>query len=297
MNRQGNGNGSNRAQFSSAAPVDRAAPRVATSGTSGGENRASLSFVTPYIAMRFDILPKQLLEPFTVSTHVGESILAEKVYRDYANSINHKDTMVDLVELDMVDFDVLIGMDWLNACYTSIDCRTRVVKLHFPNEPITEWRSSSTMPKGHFVSYLKARKLVSKRDLEFEVDDWVYLKVSPMKDVMRFVKKGKLSPQYIGPYRILKRTYNVAYELKLSSELAAVQLVFHISMLKKCMGNPSLIIPTENIGIKNNLSYEDIPIQILDCEVCKFRPRRLHQSRSYRGISLLRKLLGRLRRI
>ena len=83
---------------------------------------------------------------------------------------------------------------------------------------------------------------VRGRELEFEVDDWVYLKVSPMKGVMRFVKKGKLNPRYIGPYKISKRIGNVAYELELPPELAAVHPVFHISMLKKCMGDPSLII-------------------------------------------------------
>ena len=53
-------------------------------------------------------------------------------------------------------------MDWLHACYASIDCRTRVVKFQIPNEPVIEWSSSSTVPRGHFISYLKARKLVSK---------------------------------------------------------------------------------------------------------------------------------------
>ncbi|WMV57942.1 hypothetical protein MTR67_051327 [Solanum verrucosum] len=92
-----------------------------------------------------------------------------------------------------------------------------------------------------------------------------------MKGVMRFGKKGKLSARYIGPYKISKKIGNVAYELELPQELAAVHLVFHVSMLKKCMGDPSLIIPTEDIGIKDNLSYEETPIQILDRQVCKLR--------------------------
>ena len=71
---------------------------------------------------------------------------------------------------------------------------------------------------------------------EFEVNDWVYLKVSPMKDVMRFGKKGKLSPWYIGPYRISKRIGNVDYMFDLSQELAVVHPVFHVSVLKKFMG-------------------------------------------------------------
>ncbi|WMV08715.1 hypothetical protein MTR67_002100, partial [Solanum verrucosum] len=109
------------------------------------------------------------------------------------------------------------------------------------------------------------------RDLEFEVDYWVYLKVSPMKGVMRFGKKGKLSPHYVDRYRISKSIGNVAYDLELLPELVAVHPVFHISMLKKCMRDPSLIIPTENIDIKYSLSYEEIPIEILDRQVRKLR--------------------------
>ncbi|KAK4712909.1 hypothetical protein R3W88_018816 [Solanum pinnatisectum] len=88
---------------------------------------------------------------------------------------------------------------------------------------------------------------------------------------MRFGKKGKLSPRYIGPYQISKRIGNVAYELELPQELTIVRSVFHISMLKKCMGDPSLIIQTENIEIKDSLSYEEIHIRILDRQVCKLR--------------------------
>ncbi|WMV54301.1 hypothetical protein MTR67_047686 [Solanum verrucosum] len=92
-----------------------------------------------------------------------------------------------------------------------------------------------------------------------------------MKGVMRFVKKGKLSPWYIDPYKISKRVGNVAYELELPQELATVHPFFLISMLKKCMGDPSLIIPTEDIGIKDSLSYEEIQVQILDRQVRKLR--------------------------
>ncbi|WMV23726.1 hypothetical protein MTR67_017111 [Solanum verrucosum] len=90
-----------------------------------------------------------------------------------------------------------------------------------------------------------------------------------MKGVMRFGRKGKLSPRYIGPYRIDKRISNVAHELELPQELEAVHPIFHISMLKKCIGDPSLILPTENVRIKDSLSYEEIPVQILDRQVHK----------------------------
>ena len=84
---------------------------------------ASLSFVTPYVANQFEILPKNLCELFCVSTLVGESILEERVYLDCHVSINHKDTMDDLVEFDMVDYDVILGIQFIQACYASINCR------------------------------------------------------------------------------------------------------------------------------------------------------------------------------
>ncbi|KAH0682694.1 hypothetical protein KY285_022193 [Solanum tuberosum] len=101
---------------------------------------ASLSFVTPYVAMNFDVIPEQLSEPFSVSTPIGDSILAERVYHDCPVSVNQKSTMADLVELDMnSSSQVLVS-----------------------SEPVIELKSSSAVPKGHFISYLKARELVSK---------------------------------------------------------------------------------------------------------------------------------------
>ncbi|XP_055830812.1 uncharacterized protein LOC129899826 [Solanum dulcamara] len=107
-----------------------------------------------------------------------------------------------------------------------------------------------------------------RRDLEFEVNDWVHLKVFPMKGVMRFWKKGFLIPHYIGPYQIIKRVGNITYELELPSELDIVHLGF---LLKKCLGDPLLIVPTEKIGVKDNLSYEEAHVQILDRTACKLR--------------------------
>ena len=73
--------------------------------------RASLCFVTPYVAMNFEVYPEQLSETFNVSTPFGESILAKRVYRDCPVDFNHKSTMTDLIELDMVDFNVILGID------------------------------------------------------------------------------------------------------------------------------------------------------------------------------------------
>ncbi|WMV50254.1 hypothetical protein MTR67_043639 [Solanum verrucosum] len=92
-----------------------------------------------------------------------------------------------------------------------------------------------------------------------------------MKGVMKFGKKEKLSPRYIGPYQIVKCNGKVSYELDLQNELASVHHVFHVSMLKKCIGDPSSVIPLEGLGIDEILSYEEVPVEILDWHVKRLR--------------------------
>ncbi|KAL5573266.1 hypothetical protein UlMin_022863 [Ulmus minor] len=103
-----------------------------------------------------------------------------------------------------------------------------------------------------------------RRPLEFQVGDLVFLKVAPMKGVMRFGKKGKLSPRYIGPFEILERIGKVAYRLALPPELLSVHNVFHVSMLRKYISDPSHILEHEPIKVHEDLSYEEQPVQILD---------------------------------
>jgi len=103
------------------------------------------------------------------------------------------------------------------------------------------------------------------------VDDWVYLKILPTKGVIRFDKKGKLSPRYVGPYQILKHVGKVAYELDLPNKLAPIHPVFHVSMLKKCIGDLVSIIPLEGLGVHESLSYEDVPVKILNRQVKRLR--------------------------
>ncbi|WMV45490.1 hypothetical protein MTR67_038875 [Solanum verrucosum] len=92
-----------------------------------------------------------------------------------------------------------------------------------------------------------------------------------MKGVMRFGNKGKLSPRYVGPYQILRRVGKVVYELDFLNHFASVHLVFPVSMLKKCVGDPTSIVLLDGFGVYENLSYEEIPIEILDRKVKKLR--------------------------
>ena len=111
----------------------------------------------------------------------------------------------------------------------------------------------------------------SRRDIEFEICEHVYLNISPMKGVIRVSRKGKLTPRYVGPYEVLQHVRKVAYELKLPSELTSVYPVFHVSILKKCIGNPMYILPIEGLWVDENLFYEKDPIEILDRLVKKLR--------------------------
>ncbi|XP_049410636.1 uncharacterized protein LOC125873831 [Solanum stenotomum] len=112
---------------------------------------------------------------------------------------------------------------------------------------------------------------VRHRDIEFQVDDWVFLKVSPMKGVMRFGRKGKLCPRCIRPYKVIRRVVQVAYKVDLPRELAAVHPVFHVSMLRKCLGDPTQVIAIEGMEFSEHLSYEEVPVEILDRQVRKLR--------------------------
>ncbi|KAD3067277.1 hypothetical protein E3N88_35157 [Mikania micrantha] len=109
------------------------------------------------------------------------------------------------------------------------------------------------------------------KPLEFQVGDRVLLKVSPWKGVIRFGKRGKLNPCYIGPFEITKGIGPVAYELDLPNELNSVHNVFHISNLKKCLSNEMLIIPLEEIQIDEQLNFIEEPVEIMDREIKKLK--------------------------
>ncbi|XP_055801593.1 uncharacterized protein LOC129870754 [Solanum dulcamara] len=101
-----------------------------------------------------------------------------------------------------------------------------------------------------FQSRQKSYPNVRKRELEFEVDDWSYLKTPLMKGLIHFDKKWNLSSPYISLYQIWRRYNKVAYELDLPSELTLVHVRFHVLLLKKCVSDPTSIVPLESIGVK-----------------------------------------------
>ena len=99
---------------------------------------------------------------------------------------------------------------------------------------------------------------------EFDVGSFVFLKVSHWKGKLRFGKKGKLSPRFVGSFEILKRIGEVAYELALPPELEHIHNVFHVSVLRPYKPDYKHVISYEPIQVEKDLTYEEIPIQILD---------------------------------
>jgi hypothetical protein len=99
--------------------------------------------------------------------------------------------------------------------------------------------------------------------LSFEVGDFVYLKVLPMRGLRCFKVRGKLAPRFIRPFKILEKRGEVAYQLELSPQLSDVHDVFQVSQLKKCLCVPKEQFPMEDLDGKEDLSYQGYPIKIL----------------------------------
>ncbi|GKC75069.1 putative reverse transcriptase domain-containing protein [Tanacetum coccineum] len=114
-----------------------------------------------------------------------------------------------------------------------------------------------------------------RKPMEFEVGDRVMLKVSPWKGVVRFGKRGKLNPRYVGPFRVLAKVGKVAYRLELPQELSRVHHTFHVSNLKKCYADEPLVMPLEGIHVDDKLQFVEEPVKIMEREIKRLKRSRI----------------------
>ncbi|KAI3712631.1 hypothetical protein L1987_71191 [Smallanthus sonchifolius] len=163
-------------------------------------------------------------------------------------------------------FEALYGRKCRSPiCWTEVgDSQLTGPELVFEtSEKIVQIRNRMAAARDRQKSYADKRR----NPLEFQVGDMVLLKVSPWKGVIRFGKRGKLNPRYVGPFKILKRIGPVAYQLDLPERLSRVHNVFHVSNLKKCLADESLAVPLEELHVDEQLRFIEEPVKIMDREV------------------------------
>lgn len=134
-------------------------------------------------------------------------------------------------------------------------------------DKVTQIRERLKVAQDRQKSYADKRR----KPIEFQIGDKVLLKVSPWKRVLRFGKKGKLRPRYIGPYKITEKIGAVAYQLELPEELKGIHNTFHVSNLKKCLVKEDIVIPVEDVTVDDKLNFVETPIAIAEHKVRKLR--------------------------
>jgi hypothetical protein len=163
----------------------------------------------------------------------------------------------------MTPFEMLYGQRCQTPLFWSETGERKVFGLDILQEAekqVRMVRENLRVAQSRQKSYTDHRR----RELSFKVGDFVYLKVSHMRGLHHFKVQGKLAPRFIGPFKILEKRGEVAYQLELPPQLSDVHDVFHISQLNKCLRLPEEQLPIEELEAKEDLSYQEYPIKILE---------------------------------
>ncbi|GJY34660.1 putative reverse transcriptase domain-containing protein [Tanacetum coccineum] len=171
-------------------------------------------------------------------------------------------------------FEALYGRKYrLPVCWAEVGKSqlTGPKIIHEMTEKIVQIRSRMQAARDRQKTYADKRR----KPIKFHIKDKVMLKVSPWKGVVRFGKRGKLNLRYIGPFKILAKVGPMAYRLEFPQELSSVHITFHISNLKKCLSNESLVIPLDKIQVDDKPYFIKEPLEIMDREIKQLKKSRI----------------------
>ena len=173
----------------------------------------------------------------------------------------------------MAPYEALYGRCRTSMCWTELNEQkiigTDLVKDTEEKVQIIQQRLKAASDRQRSYANLK------RKDIEYEVGDKVFLKVSLWKKILCFGRKGKPSPRFIGPYEILERVGPVVYCLALPLELAKLHDVFHVSMLRRYRYDALHILPVQHIQVQEDFTFNEEPKAILDREIRKLRNKKV----------------------
>ncbi|GJZ18612.1 hypothetical protein Tco_0554735 [Tanacetum coccineum] len=188
-------------------------------------------------------------------------------------------TLEDMLRASAIDFGgswdthlSLAEFSYNNSYHTSIRCALFEALYGRKCRSLVIW---AEVGENRLICPEMVQETTDKVLLEFEVGDHVLLKVSTWKGVVRFRKKGKLAPRYVGPFEILERIGPVDYRLRFPQELSSVHDTFHVSNLKKCLADENLQVPLEEIKVDKTLRFVKEPEEVMDREVKKLKRSRI----------------------
>jgi hypothetical protein len=165
--------------------------------------------------------------------------------------------------LKMAPFEALYG----HRCRTPLSWSQIGERKIFGHDFFTEAEEKVKTIQNNLKAAQSRQKSyadIRRRPVQFQIGDFIYLRVSPTRGIQRFGVKGKLAPRYIGPFKVIENCGPVAYRLQLPLQLAAIHDIFHVSQLRNCVKIPTEIIDPQAIEIESDLTYAEHPIRVLD---------------------------------
>ncbi|XP_070047123.1 uncharacterized protein [Nicotiana tomentosiformis] len=262
---------------------------------------STLSYVTPLVASKFGIKP-ELVRPLVASTPVGDPVIAKRVYKDCIVVVHSQYAVADLIELDMVKFDVIMGMDWLASCYANVDYRSKMVQFQFPGEPVLEWKGNTASPRE--FPGIEGKINFSTDSNAPRGDQWKAKVVADALSCRSMSSMSCLQPEKSGIAHDIHQLTNLGVRLLDSGDTgitiqdaATSYLVIEVKERQYedlvlahyrdtipqkekipfeitedgVLRDPSRVVSVDDVQVTEQLSYEETPIVILDRQVRRLR--------------------------